>query len=613
MIPDVEPAVKLLVGNGFILAYCGFLILLFVFFFVRLYWKYRRILNDLSSARSLLRSAENEEAFFADFSRYNNTLSANRSLGHAWEEFAESLVFPGSNEPLIIRNSKEPTAHFDLASLVEPHINIRGYTAIPNYLTGLGILGTFIGLAAGIHLAEPYLANASNQGIAESAKGLQFLLKGASLAFITSIVGLSTSITFLFFERSWISKLARGIGRWNSHLDSVLEQATPEKLANEQLRELRQQTVQLKQFNTDLATSIASALDEKLAGRMGPAIERLVEGVEGLRGDRRTASEGMVESVVRQFQETMSGAVGREISAVAGTLEELNGTLESSISALTSREQEVARSMAATRENLQASLEESMGKVQAQVSTSMAEVTSRLDSSIEALGLALEQAGVGAAEHYGEALDRLTGSTMTRIESFLDRVSQSGQAMTGALESAGREAAAAVDESAERMRSQAEQSETLISSLRSACDRLSSLMEHVAESEASFRSVAPQLRDASQAFLATSQRTQESLSAIESLAHQTSESANALSETQQKLQAVWTEHVARFAETDTALGRVFAEIDSGLERFVERVTHFNSEFDQHMSSAVSLLGGAVTELGEILEEHLETMNKRRIG
>jgi hypothetical protein len=41
-------------------------------------------------------------------------------------------------------------------------VNLRLLHAMPNYLTGFGILGTFVGLAAGISLANQGLASPSS-------------------------------------------------------------------------------------------------------------------------------------------------------------------------------------------------------------------------------------------------------------------------------------------------------------------------------------------------------------------------------------------------------------------------------------------------------------------
>ncbi|TOQ08322.1 hypothetical protein CGH04_20465, partial [Vibrio parahaemolyticus] len=68
---------------------------------------------------------------------------------------------------------------------------MRYFNSVPNKLTGLGILGTFLGLVAGIYLAS---SGIGSNNIDEAKGALSHLLDGASLAFLTSIAGLITSM-----------------------------------------------------------------------------------------------------------------------------------------------------------------------------------------------------------------------------------------------------------------------------------------------------------------------------------------------------------------------------------------------------------------------------------
>jgi hypothetical protein len=79
------------------------------------------------------------------------------------------------------------------------------------------ILGTFIGLVAGIYLASTNLAS---DNIVLAKQAMQQLLHGASLAFITSIFGLSSSIVFSWRENiGFIASMnAWAVGSRNSKI-----------------------------------------------------------------------------------------------------------------------------------------------------------------------------------------------------------------------------------------------------------------------------------------------------------------------------------------------------------------------------------------------------------
>jgi chromosome segregation ATPase len=57
-----------------------------------------------------------------------------------------------------------------------------------------------------------------------------------------------------------------------------------------------------------------------------------------------------------------------------------------------------------------------------------------------------------------------------------------------------------------------------------------------------------------------------------------------------------------FADLDASLGRVFKDLREGLGGFATQVAAFVKETNQEMAQAVTVLSGAVSELGEVLDE-----------
>ena len=66
---------------------------------------------------------------------------------------------------------------------------------IPDLLTSLGILGTFVGLVMGLREFDP-------SGYVQMAGSVTPLINGIKVAFITSIYGISLSLAFSFNLRS---------------------------------------------------------------------------------------------------------------------------------------------------------------------------------------------------------------------------------------------------------------------------------------------------------------------------------------------------------------------------------------------------------------------------
>ncbi|MBU1701756.1 MAG: hypothetical protein KJ831_16565, partial [Candidatus Eisenbacteria bacterium] len=286
----------------------------------------------VEKAKEKIKSIECSEAFVKGFEDFNAFATATPAIEPSWTEFKKALVYPHKDETQKIKSTVDSNYFFNFTTIVENNVDLRFYNEFPNYLTGTGILGTFVGLTIGIFLARAGLVSAE----VELMRGaLSNLLGGASLAFSTSLVGLFFSLIVSWKMKSWLYKIQVGIEEWCDILDAHLERVTIEGLTQENLSESKRQTVQLERFNTDLAISISSALDERLAGRFGPLLERSITALEGIKADRQEGQEKLLRDMVAEFKNTLSGAAGTEMTAIGDTLRELGHSMKETADRLT--------------------------------------------------------------------------------------------------------------------------------------------------------------------------------------------------------------------------------------------------------------------------------------
>jgi hypothetical protein len=142
------------VSKLFVFLYCAFI----AFWFFRNLRASRaetaRIAEGLSRGRRSVEqglapgAAGRAEGFAWGYWTIAAELSANPLLKEKWGEYAATLD-AGQGA---VTGSLPAEEFFSEESLVAPNYRERLYAAIPNYLTGIGILGTFLGLAAGIFL-----------------------------------------------------------------------------------------------------------------------------------------------------------------------------------------------------------------------------------------------------------------------------------------------------------------------------------------------------------------------------------------------------------------------------------------------------------------------------
>lgn len=102
-------------------------------------------------------------------------------------------------------------------------------------------------------------------------------------------------------------------------------------IAEAQLGELKQQTTEIKRFNSNLAMEIADALGSKLdatiAEGLRRAIEPLSQSVDRLADGMANDNLGALKEMVQGFQQHLQAGAGQEFNAIASALGELRGVL----------------------------------------------------------------------------------------------------------------------------------------------------------------------------------------------------------------------------------------------------------------------------------------------
>ena len=453
-----------------------------------------------------------------EFEPYHDYVTA--SFGLPWTEFVETLVLPspGSKDP--IRNTYDVSRYLNDSTIISPRIYFGFFRAVPNLLTGLGILGTFIGLAAGVGAASSGLASSDPAIITAS---LQQLLDGASLAFLTSISGILCSILFVVEDRIATRYLHRAINMWVDSIEARLERVTTEGVALQQLEQARRTTKQLESFNTELVFALEKALEEKVAGRISPQLDRLVEAVERLRADRSTDAGQVIKEALDRFTRAMQEQTGTQFEDMASIIGNLNSTLKESAAGLAQSQTDVQATLAGATKDLADQLRDSS-----------AEAAAKLRKTFDSGTQELAEVGVEAAS----------------------QISASHRSLAAAADS--------LDRSTKR-------SERVLEDITSFVDRINSLRETIESAHREIAGVAEPVRHAALKIRESTERTADTLVRTEELVDRVVELVGDLEQHQQEIAQAWASYQQRFEGIDESLGEVFRQIDEGLSNYCEQV------------------------------------------
>jgi len=223
----------------------------------------------------------------------------------------------------------------------------RLFLAIPGILTGLGVLGTFVGLQLGIGSLD-----LSAAGLKKLETSIVPLIQGCAVAFSTSVWGVVCSLLLSGWEKAleWFSM--RNIRRLQNRVDEIFRRYVPEEAMAELERSSRESANLLQGLAVAigdemqkaigrLGAEVKEAVSNATAEGQGPLMEKsaellshaltselakLKEQIGSMSEGFKGASTGLVQSV-KDFQPTittLAAAVGDSQKAVADAVGKLN-------------------------------------------------------------------------------------------------------------------------------------------------------------------------------------------------------------------------------------------------------------------------------------------------
>ena len=183
---------------------------------------------------------------------------------------------------------------------------------IPNLLTSLGILGTFIGMTQG-------LSGLDVSSTDSMMSGIQTLLNGMQFAFGTSVAGVSCSLIF-----NMLNRIAQGSSY--RAIDDFTESFT--QLAMQRPLDNDVQLICQNQDRNHLLGTVTEQVSTRMASSIEGAIGRAMQPVSQsmdcfLIGATQTQIEG-VQHIVNRFVEQMNSSLNGQFLTLGKTMTDMN-------------------------------------------------------------------------------------------------------------------------------------------------------------------------------------------------------------------------------------------------------------------------------------------------
>lgn len=570
--PLFKISAEVLTSNAGLIIYCAGLLLWALIAALIFNKRIQPINSELDNLCKEIKKSSDLEDFANNFFTFDEICSKSRYFQNSWKEFSEVLLMPKVDfeDGTYIGNSKQPGLFFSQRTILWPRIPMRFYNTLPNYLTGLGILGTFLGLVAGIHLAAPGL---NSQNIQDAKNALEELLNGASLAFLSSIAGLLSSIAFSVFEKRNVYKFDRLLSCFVEGIEKRIKYISAKKLASLSLLESKKQTASLESFSNDLAISLGAVLDERVTKPMNQTLVELCEVLKGVREDQKRASDETLERLIQKFTEAISGAAGTEMKAFAETVQGLSGNLTALNAKMSENYAEMQDQSRKTIDQLGDSFREGSEELRKQMSASIAEMVDGVKRSVAAMTAMLQEATSESAENM-----RLVSQ---EFRSSIECLKQSVGDMSAISENT-----------------------------KSVLSGLENLLVAVKESQQGLVESIKPMSDVASDMKIASENIESIVSSLVQAGGNIENSISSLDEIQKEMANAWSAYDEKFDSIDKSLARAFSQIGQGVSTFAESMKGYVIDIDKHTSAITTQLAGATSELRESVEELSDVMEHR---
>lgn len=293
----------------------------------------------------------------ADPARIGREVMDSPRLRHLWREYAQTLhaaTVPGNPPATAWRATAMAEEYLTERALVDTPLKTDFYKHLPGILTGIGIIGTFTGLIAGLN----HFDVSSNPELVRGS--LRALIMGVGHAFQVSAAAITLAMLITWIEKSLVTRRYRQVETLVQAIDSLfdagvgeeylarlvraseasaaqaarlqqaivgeLRQSMASMLAQQQQAAAQQQQALAAQVAEAVARSVAGALREPL-GRMTAAVERLGSGQGAAVGEALekalTRFNGRLDETFGQRQDGLESLLRQTAAGLQATVGEL--------------------------------------------------------------------------------------------------------------------------------------------------------------------------------------------------------------------------------------------------------------------------------------------------
>lgn len=378
-------------------------------------------------------------------------------LAHAIDEYRETLLEPARFGEGNLRNSVRPSTFLNLEDL---RFGLSGWRFWSGLFVSTGLFFTFLGLIAALAATQHSLEIGGGDQ-KKMVEALEHLLNVASAKFTMSLTGLFCSILFIAFHKYCSHCLENSIFRLAREFESRIDFVSLERLSDQQLAAIKEQTAQQELLNVQLIAELSKPLERitasgteaiggmvgelgrSLSSSVGQSLDRMAEKIDMAASSFQTLISSLSEAS-DQFSETLNRSTAGFGSAVQ-KIEDVSGALASSAESVASTAKPVMETARATADTARALADgsiELVGAAKVTVDAERAVVISSAKSieeairSFESRAKAYDGQLESAFKVYLTQVQRTLGELTTHSDGVHDRYAQALETLQAVIDNA---------------------------------------------------------------------------------------------------------------------------------------------------------------------------------
>ena len=188
---------------------------------------------------------------------------------------------------------------------------------IPGTMTGLGILGTFVGLVLGVGGFDTSTTDAVMVSITH-------LLGGMSTAFLTSIVGVLLSLAFSHIYKKSSDSTNQSLEDFVTAFHDKNLDGSSSNAENQLLGYQQQQTELMKNFATVVSEAVSTSIANTMRTELVPIFDEMKSTVKEFSEIASQQQKDGLDKVVQKFIQEMDKSLGEQFTELAKTIDETN-------------------------------------------------------------------------------------------------------------------------------------------------------------------------------------------------------------------------------------------------------------------------------------------------